>query len=183
DRSRKVRHRGKNISVKEYFSRNSGVPRQIKIRGEKEITATIASARLYVPSQGVKRFIIAVRYEDEKEYRYLIATDMSWRTEDIVKAYTLRWLVEVFFQDWKANEGWAALTKLTGEEGSRNSLILSLLVDHCLLFHPDQLARIKNKIPASTVGTLRHQIRTMVVRLINIENPTGNFVQSHQNSS
>lgn len=158
DKNRNVRHRGKDISVKEYFSRNSGVLRQIKIRGEKEITATIASARLYVSSQGVKRFIVAVKYEDEDEYRYLIATDMSWRTEDIVKAYTLRWLVEVFFQDWKANEGWATLTKLTGEEGSRNSLILSLLVDHCLLFHPDQLARIKNKLPASTVGTLRHQI-------------------------
>ena len=176
DRNRNVRHRGKDISVKEYFSRNSGVPRQIKIRGEKEITATIASARLYVPSQGVKRFIIAVRYEDEEEYRYLIATDMSWRTEDIVKAYTLRWLVEVFFQDWKANEGWAALTKLTGEEGSRNSLILSLLVDHCLLFHPDQLARIKNKLPASTVGTLRHQISIdslfmFIQELLQSENP------------
>ncbi|WYD79894.1 MAG: hypothetical protein V8K32_11325 [Candidatus Electrothrix gigas] len=24
-------------------------------------------------------------------YRYLVATDMSWRTEDIIRAYTLRW--------------------------------------------------------------------------------------------
>ena len=158
DRNRNVRHRGKDISVKEYFSRNSGVLRQIKIRGDKEITATTAGARLYVSSQGVKRFIVAVKYEDEDEYRHLVATDMSWRTEDIVKAYTLRRLVEVFFQDRKANEGWAALTRLTGEEGSRNSLILSLPVDHRLLFNPDQLAGIKNKLPASAVGTLRHQI-------------------------
>lgn len=175
-RNRKVRHRGKDISVKEYFSRNSGVLQQIKIRGEKEIMATIASARLYVSSQGIKRFIVALKYEDEDEYRYLIATDMSWRTEDIVKAYTLRWLVEVFFQDWKANEGWATLTKLTGEEGSCNSLILSLLVDHCLLFHPDQLARIKNKLPAATVGTLRHQISMdslfiFIQELLQSENP------------
>lgn len=174
--NRKVRHRGKDISVKEYFSRNSGVLQQIKIRGEKEIMATIASARLYVFSQGVKRFVVAVKYEDEDEYRYLVATDMSWRTEDIVKAYTLRWLVEVFIQDWKANEGWATLTKLTGEEGSCNSLILSLLVDHCLLFHPDQLARIKNKLPAATVGTLRHQISMaslfmFIQELLQSENP------------
>ncbi|CAK8722557.1 hypothetical protein GMJAKD_11775 [Candidatus Electrothrix aarhusensis] len=124
----------------------------------------------------VKRFIVALKYEDEDEYRYLVATDMSWRTEDIVKAYTLRWLVEVFFQDWKANEGWATLTKLTGEEGSRNSLILSLLVDHCLLFHPDQIARIKNKLPAATVRTLRHQISMdslfmFIQELLQSENP------------
>lgn len=182
DKNRKIRRRGKDISVKEYFSRNSGVLQQIKIRGEKEIMATIASARLYISSQGLKRFVVAVKYEDEDEYRYLIATDMSWRTEDIVKAYTLRWLVEVFFQDWKANEGWATLTKLTGEEGSRNSLILSLLVDHCLLFHPDQLARIKNKLPASTVGTLRHQISMdslfmFIQELLQSENPAKKLEQ------
>ncbi len=33
---------------------------------------------------------------------------------DIIEAYTLRWVVEVFFQDWKANEGWSKLTKQPG---------------------------------------------------------------------
>jgi hypothetical protein len=67
--------------------------------------------------------------------------------------------VEVFFQDWKANEGWGKLTKQTGEEGSSRSLILSLLVDHSLFFHPAQLARIENKLPAYTVGSLTAKVK------------------------
>lgn len=103
--------------------------------------------------------MIALRYEDETEYRYIIASDLSWRTTDIVEAYTLRWLVEVFFQDWKSNEGWGQLTKQPGEQGSSRSLILILLADHCLFFHPDQLARLENKLPAYTVGSLAAKIK------------------------
>jgi len=36
-------------------------------------------------------------------------------------------------------------------------MILSLLVDHCLFFHPDQMARFENKLPAFTVGCLRRK--------------------------
>jgi len=43
---------------------------------------------------------------------------------DIAQAYTLRWLVEVVLQDWKSNEGWDAMTKQPGPEGSSQSLIL-----------------------------------------------------------
>jgi len=35
----------------------------------------------------------------------LAATDLSWRGLDIAQAYTLRWLVEVFFKEWKLYEG------------------------------------------------------------------------------
>jgi hypothetical protein len=48
----------------------------------------------------------------------------------------------VFFEDWKANEGWGALTKQQGKEGSSRGLVLSILADHCLLSHPRQLAQI-----------------------------------------
>ena len=102
---------------------------------------------------------MALKYEGEETYRYLVASDLTWRTLDIVQAYTLRWLVEVFIEDWKSNEGWGTLTKQTGPDGSSQSLILSLLVDHCLLLHPQQLARIENKLPAYTVGSLTNQIR------------------------
>jgi len=44
---------------------------------------------------------------------------------------------QVFFEDWKGYEGWSALTLQPGAEGSGRSLILSLLVDQCLLLHPD----------------------------------------------
>ncbi len=47
------------------------------------------------------------------------------------------------------------MTKQTDEEGYSRCLSLSLLCDHCLLLHPAQLARIEDKLPACTVGSLR----------------------------
>jgi hypothetical protein len=67
--------------------------------------------------------------------------------------------MEVFIQDWKSHEGWAQLTKQPGEEGARQSVILSLLVDHSLFVHPDQHARLKNNLPAYTVGSLRAHVQ------------------------
>ena len=84
---------------------------------------------------------------------------MSWRTLDIVQAYFFRWLIEVFFEDWKGNEGWGARTKHPGEDGSRRSLILSLMLDHALLFHQDQKARLENKLAAATVASLSQRIQ------------------------
>ena len=100
-----------------------------------------------------------MKYPGETEYRFLVATDLSWRTIDIVQAYTLRWLIEVFFEDWKLYEGWEQMTKQPGEEGSSRSLILSLLLDHALFLHPEQSARIENKLPACTVGSLVRHIQ------------------------
>ena len=70
---------------------------------------------------------------------------------------------QVFFQDWKANEGWGKLTKQPGEEGSSRSLILSLLVDHSLFFHPAQIAQLENKLPAYTVGSLTEKIKVEAI--------------------
>ena len=56
----------------------------------------------------------------------------------------LRWLVEVFFEDWKLYEGWAKEAKQLDEEGSRRGLIQSLLLDYALILHPKQMTRIKN---------------------------------------
>lgn len=156
-KTQNVIFRNRKISVAQYFLKQAGVPQSFQIRGDKEITAIVGSARLHVCSHGRKLFVIALKYEGEEDYRYIIASDLSWRTIDIVEAYSQRWLVEVFIQDWKANEGWATLTKLQGEKGSRRGMILSLLVDHCLFFHPDQIARFENKLPALTVGCLRRK--------------------------
>lgn len=154
-----VLFKNKKISVAEYFAKHPGVPQKIRIRGGDEMTVIMGSARLCVCSHGKKRFIIALKYEGEAEYRYLAASDLSWRTQDIVEAFTLRWLAEVFIEDWKSYEGWGKLTKQTGGEGSVRSLILSLLCDHCLLLHPEQSARFDNKLPACTVGSLQERIR------------------------
>jgi hypothetical protein len=156
--NQKVRFRGKTIPVTTLFKRYPGVPQPIRIRGGAEVTVWVSSVRVQVSAHGTKRFVIALKYEGEDEYRYVVASDLSWRTLDIVRAYTLRWLVEVFIQDWKAYEGWGQLTKQYDEEGSRRSLTLSLLCDHCLLLHPEQLAQIEDNLPACTVGSLRDRV-------------------------
>lgn len=154
-----VRYKKKQLHVSEYFAKHPGTPFRIRIRAGGEMIAIIGSARLYVCAHGQKRFVVALKYQGEKEYRYLLASNLSWRNQDIVEAYTFRWLVEVFFEDWKGHEGWGQLTKHPGKEGSSRSLILSLLADHCLLFHPEQTARLKNKLPAYTVGSLQARVR------------------------
>ncbi len=145
--------------VADYFATHPGTPHTIRIRGGDEVVAMVRSARLYVCSHKTKRFIVAMKYEGEETYRYLIASDLSWRTLDIVQGHSLRWLVEVFIQDWKSHEGWSQLTKQPGDEGARQSVILSLLVDHALFLHPDQHAQLKNNLPAYTVGSLRANVQ------------------------
>jgi hypothetical protein len=144
--------------VEAYFNSYPGVEQTISIRGEAK-KVVIHGARLRLKAHGQKRFIIALKYEGETEYRYLVASMLTWRLTDIASAYTLRWLVEVFIQDWKSYEGWCKLAKQPGDDGTRKGVILSLLTDHCLLLHEDQKALIKNKLPASTVGSLRDRER------------------------
>jgi len=158
-KNQNVCFRGKLISIEKYFTQSPGVPQTITVRGDEEVRVSVSSARLYVKAHHTKRFVIALQYENESDYRYLIASDLSWRTVDIVQGYTLRWLVEVFLEDWKSYEGWGQLTKQPDEEGSSRSLILSLLLDHCLLCHPHQRARLEHKLPACTVGSLQARVR------------------------
>ncbi len=101
-----IRYRGKKKTINDYFNKtNKGVKSTIRVRGGKKINATVSSARLKVDAHGGKmRFVIALKYEGEEEYRYLVASDVSWRTLDIIQAYSLRWLVDVFFEDWKLYE-------------------------------------------------------------------------------
>jgi len=154
--NQKVKSRGKFITVADYFNRYSfGVSRNMLIRGTAEQSVTIDGARLFLKAHGCKRYIVAIKYEGEENYRYLVASDLTWRLTDIASAYTLRWLAEVFIQDWKLYEGWCQLAKQQGEDGSSRGLILSLLSDHCLLLHPEQKALVNNKLPALTVGSLR----------------------------
>ena len=172
-----IRSRGKWIALERYFKRNGGVAQKIRIRGEQHPTlVTVSAARLVLKAHGGKCFLIALKYEGETEYRYIVATDLSWRYLDIVQVYTLRWLIEVFFEDWKLYEGWGQLAKQTGEEGSSRGLILSLLLDHCLLLHPEQTARLENNLPACTVGSLCEKSRVQALldfiqRVLHEDNP------------
>ena len=178
-----IEYRGKKWNLKDYFNTvNKGVEVTFLMRGVQEVKATVSSARLKVTAHGKKRFIVALKYEGESEYRYLVSTDMTWRTMDIIQAYTLRWLVEVFFEDWKLYEGWGREAKQFDEEGSSRGLILSLLFDHCLLLHPEQTARIENKLPAYTVGSLQRKSQIDVLfefvkTLLEHQNPADKLKQ------
>jgi hypothetical protein len=156
--NQKVFYRGKEVPVSEVFAGMSPVVGQISLRGEKKETTWVA-ARIKVEAHGQIQMVVALKYEGEEEYRYLVASDLSWRAVDVVQAYSMRWLVEVFIEDWKGYEGWGQLALQTGVDGSFRGVVLSLLVDLCLLFHPNQFARIESKKPACTVGSLREQLK------------------------
>jgi hypothetical protein len=174
--NQKVRVYKREQHVADYFATHPGTPQKIRIRGGEEIVALVNSARMYVCAHQTKRFIIALKYEGEDNYRYLLASDLTWRTLDIIQGHTLRWLVEVFVQDWKSYEGWNQLTKQPGHEGACRSVILSLLVDHCLFLHPDQLAQLSTNLPAYTVGSLRANVQVaclvdVIQNLISSDDP------------
>lgn len=157
--NQKVFFKNKIISVSELFKSLPGSKTEIQIRGGKKQQVTISSARVRVESHDEFQFVVALKYDGEDEFRYIVASDLSWRAVDIVRAYSLRWLVEVFISDWKRYEGWGQLALQQGVEGSFRGVVLSLMVDLCLLFHPDQFAKIENKKSACTVGTLKEQIK------------------------
>jgi hypothetical protein len=107
-----------------------------------------------------------------------MASDLTWRTLDMVQGHTRRWLVEVFGPDWKSPEGWSQLTQQPGEAGARRSVIRSLLVDHGLFVHPAQHAQLTQHLPASTVGSLRThgQVECLVhviTNLLSSDEPQG----------
>jgi hypothetical protein len=100
--------------LKTYFASCSGVETTLTVRGHETKKIILLGHRLKAKVHGKARFVIAFKYEGEKEYRLLVATDLSWRHTDIARVYTLRWLVEVFIQDWKAYGGWSKLNKQRG---------------------------------------------------------------------
>lgn len=157
--NQRVRYRGRSRSVGAYFQSFPGVPQRLRRRGGEPMSVYLGSARLYVNSHGKKRFVLALKYDEGDEYRYIVATDMTWRALDIAQARTLRWLIEVFFEDWKAHHGWVKLAKQPGEDGSVRGASLSLLLDHCLLLHPEQTASVEHRQPAQTVGRLIHHTK------------------------
>jgi len=108
---------------------------------------------------GLGIHVVALRYENEAEYRYIYCTELSYEAKTIIKLFQQRWLVEVFFNDWKNCEGWGQESMQQGEEKANRGVLFSLLIDYCLLFHPEQEKAIKAGKPACTVGSLLEKIR------------------------
>lgn len=156
--NQKIIVNGKEYDISDYFSKRAEIKSRMVVRRGEEQIIYYSSLIGKVVAHGKKRLIIALKYEGEANYRFIIAADMTWRVQEVLASFSLRWLVEVFFQDWKLYEGWGQLTKHVGVEGSRQSLILSLLFDHCLLSHPTQVALAKSNLPLCTVGSLRDKL-------------------------
>ena len=155
--------RGLLVEVGQHFANEDRTLRRISIRGEKEEIIVLCAQKLWVAAHGEKRMVIAIRYENQKDFRYIIASDMTWQYIDIIQAYTLRWLIEVFFQDWKTYEAWSNLAKQQGVEGSSRCVILSLLLDHSFFLHEAQRPCIENKLPLHTIGSLTQKCRLQIM--------------------
>ena len=127
-------------SLEKYFSQHGGVKIDLIVQGLKKQKSEHSWASIRSESSRKKHFVIALKYEGESDYRYLVASNLSWRATDIVRAYTLRWIVEVFIEEWKSHCGWNVISKQPGVDGASRGVILSLslLCDHMLLLHPEQ---------------------------------------------
>ena len=167
------------IPVQKFFENYQGKTETTVLRfNEKSIT--YRAAKFKVKAHNKRLRVIALKYEGEENYRYLVANDATWRDIDMIKAYSLRWLVEVFIQDWKSYEGWNQLAMQRGIDGSEHGLLISLLSDHALHFHPDQTDLHKNKGPAATVGSLREKVMmesltAFIEEIVTNENPQALF--------
>lgn len=172
---------GQFIPVEKFFINYTGKTEETVLRyTNKKIT--YRSAKFKVKSHDKRLYVIALKYEDECEYRYLVANDTTWCDIDIIKAYAFRWLVEVFIQDWKLHEGWDQLAMQRGVDGSEHGVIISLLSDHALHFHQDQLDLYKNKELAATVSSLREKIMmesltAFIEKIITSDDPKEMFDQ------
>ena len=58
----------------------------------------------------------------KEENNSVVASDLTWRLTDIAVAYAMRWLVEVFIQDWQSYAWWCQLAKQPGDDGSSKGL-------------------------------------------------------------
>jgi hypothetical protein len=173
----------KSISISKFFSQYYGKKQQIQLRYKNRLIQYVYG-KFVLKSHKQKYLIIALKFDNEEKYRYLIASDMSWQPLDIIKAFSQRWLVEVFIQDWKSYEGWNSMAKQTGVDGSVRGIILSLLCDHALLTHPKQIALFKKWEPACTVGSLIETVKIeslleFIESIIKSDNPQEMFNKHH----
>jgi len=150
-------------SVKEFFKNQIALTTKISLRGGIEKSISYVNRRIFVNSHSRKLHVIALKYEGEVDYRYIVATNLSWTCLDIIRAYAQRWLIEVFFQDWKRYDGWGKWSCQRGVDGACRGVILSLLVDHFLLSHPFQLERVKAGLAALTAGSLQRYLQSKSV--------------------
>jgi hypothetical protein len=148
------------VSIQDYFKNQKPISKKMPLRGGQIIKEIeYIPARLFVKSHGRRLYVVAMRYKGEEEYRYITATDLTWKAEDILRCYSFRWLVEVEIEDWKLYEGYGRRAMQQGADGACRGVTLSFVVDHLLLSHPLQVNRSRAGLPLYTVGTICSIIR------------------------
>lgn len=71
-RNHNLRDRGNTKSVKPFVSQYATISQKWLIRGGLPRQVQVGSARLYVNTHQCKRWVIAIKYEGDSEYRYLV---------------------------------------------------------------------------------------------------------------
>jgi hypothetical protein len=158
-KKQKIQNGNKEYSCEGFSHSYKGWEQDITIRGRNTQKVIAGGGGFFVPSHQTKRFVIAMKYQGESECRYLMASNLSWNMKRIMEIFSLRWLIEVFFEDWSCYNGFCSLAKQCGEEGSLRPLILSLLFDHCFFFHKQQALLLENHSSLATFGTLVERTR------------------------
>lgn len=151
--------RKRSIRLDDYFKRLRPQEKIFQLRGHLKKKIYFIGARLFVKSHSKVSHIVAYRYEGEEKYRFICASELTWRSEDIIRAFAYRWLVEVVIEDFKQFDGWGKDASQYGIKGACRGLLLSLLLDHFLLQHPNQLRLYQTGKPLQTAGSLRNQLQ------------------------
>ena len=147
------------LRLDEYFGRMRETKKVFKLRGHVEKVIYYASARLFIKAHNKVSHVVAYRYEGESRYRFICGSQLTWRAEDIIRAFAFRWLVEVVIEDLKQFDGWGKDASQYDYEGASRGLCLSLLLDQFLLQHPKQQSLYRAGKPLQTAGTLRNQLQ------------------------
>jgi hypothetical protein len=66
-----VRFRQREMTVAQYFATYPGVATTLRLRGGQTVPVVLGSARLYVSAHQQKRWVVALKYPGEEDYRYL----------------------------------------------------------------------------------------------------------------
>ena len=146
-------------TIESYFSHLPANAIKIRLRGGEEKTVSMCSARVFVKSYGAVMHVIALKYEGENNYRYLAASYLTWRALDIIRAYSLRWLIEVAIEDWKQYDGFGRKASQQGIDGACRGVHLSLLVDSFLLSNSRQFHLFKAGKSLCTAGSIVHSLQ------------------------
>lgn len=142
-----------------YFKRIAEKVGIFKLRGHLEKKIYYKSARLFIKSHSKVSHVIAYRYEGEEKWRFVCASNLTWRTKDIIQAFSYRWLVEVVIEDLKQFDGWGSDASQYGIEGASRGLTLSLLLDQFLTQHPEQVYLHQRSQSLHTTGSLRTKLQ------------------------